>query len=265
MSNKLKEICRYPWAMVGLVLIVLFVGFCVYTMITIPPGEAIRQRRPGPDVRVEYPRNAAPVWQDWFTRDKLPRTIKVSLEDRGEKTIEPVGDGMNRVEIVLPFDYHYDGFPSELSLFLEADFEASQENISVFMRKPNEKTVTLNEDLTIRESHIYRISQDTNLHSKLGDTAPHVGLFVKVPVYDNNEPLQGSYELVVQTEWLEGNEFLEARLVVYGQVCGLAGTDEMRRDTFTLALPLGARIGFIVGVFAAGLLILSVIRKSRNE
>jgi hypothetical protein len=77
------------------------------------------------------------------------------------------------------------------------------------MRKPNGETVTLNANLRIRKSDVYRISQDVELQSKL--TAPHVGLFVENPLHDTSKPLQGSYELVLQSEWLEGSEFSEVK------------------------------------------------------
>ena len=52
---------------------------------------------------------------DWFTKDKLARTIKVPLED-AHMTVVPLGDGRNRVEVVFPFEFTYDTFPKEISL-----------------------------------------------------------------------------------------------------------------------------------------------------
>jgi len=91
-----------------------------------------------------------------------------------------------------------------------------------------------------------------NLREVLG-AAPHVGLFAEelgVRVADM-KILRGDYQLVMQSEMPEGDEFLEAtRLVVYGRVEGLGGTDHMRRDLI-VALLWGAPIGLLFGVLAA--------------
>lgn len=248
--NTLKELRRYPSAIAGLIILAFFVGFSVYTVFALPYSEAVRLWRGGPGVWDEQPRRAAPVWYDYFTKKKLPRTIVVALEDEGTKTVESIGDGMNRVEIVLPFEFAYDDFPREMSLFIEAVYPDSQERVSVYFRKPNGETVVLSEDMGIKRSHIYRISQDLSLRMKLRDMAPHVGLFVDKPGAGATKPVQGRYELLLQAELPEGSDLKEAKLVVFGQVHGLAGTDHLRRD-LTVALRWGAPIALIFGVLAA--------------
>lgn len=251
MRDRLRELRRYPSAIVGLVILIFFVGFSIYTVFALPYSEAIRLwRASSPGVWDDVPRRAAPVWMDWFTRDSLPRTMVVTLDDAGEKTVEPLGDGMYRFEIVLPFEYYYDGFPKELSLFTEATLSGQRETIAVYMRKPNGQTVTLDESFRIQKSGSYRISQDLQLRIAMRDAAPHVGLFVEDPLISTKNPLHGDYELVIQGEFPEGSDLREAKLVVYGQVYGLAGTDHLRRD-LTVALRWGAPIGLIFGVLAA--------------
>ena len=114
--TRLKALRRYPTLIAGLVTITIFVGLSIYTVVALPYSEAIRLWRGGPGVWDESPKNAGPVWFDLFTEGKTPRTIVVSLDDTGTKTEEATGDGMKRVEIVLPFQYTYDGFPRELRL-----------------------------------------------------------------------------------------------------------------------------------------------------
>lgn len=165
-------------------------------------------------------------------------------------TVKPVGDGKNRVEIVFPFEYAYDGFPKEISLFVEANIAARGESYSVYMRKPNGETVTLTEDINFIQSQAYRISQEGGLRMKLGGLAPHVGLFVEDPHRKPDQPLKGRYELVMRGDLSEEAELSVAKLVVYGQVHGLAGTDHLRRD-LTVALSWGAPIALMFGVLAA--------------
>lgn len=63
-------------------------------------------------------------------------------------------------------------------------------------------------------------------------------------------PLKGEYRLVVDALLFEPGDDLDAKLVVYGQLHGLAGTDHRRRD---LVIPLlwGAPIALAFGFLAA--------------
>lgn len=247
----MKQLRKYPSAIMGVGIIVAFVAVSIYTMIAIPYSEAITLWRAGPGVWQDNARRAPPVWFDWFTSDKLPRTMVIPL-DEATTTVEPIGDGMNRVEIVFDFEYAYDGFPKELSVFFEGSFEAAQPSISFYWWRPDGEMITLDENRLIRTPGSYRISQDMKLREVVG-AAPHVGLFAEelgLPAAEM-KILRGDYQLVVQSEIAEGDEFLEAtRLVVYGRVEGLGGTDHMRRDLI-VALLWGAPIGLLFGVLAA--------------
>ncbi len=248
--NRLKELRRYPSAIVGALILLCFIVFSIYTVFALPYDEAIRLWRSGPGVWDDHPRRAAPLWLDYFTSDRLPPTIKVNLENSGEKTIQPMAGNMNRVEVVLPFEFTYDRFPREISLFTEATFTERTQEFSIYLRKPNGEMIILDEAREISESQIYRISQDAGLRMKLAGSAPHRGLFVDDPMIDLTTPLHGRYELVMEGELLEGDELHEAELVVYGEIHGFAGTDHRRRD-LTVALRWGAPIGLIFGVLAA--------------
>ncbi|MFW6150793.1 MAG: ABC transporter permease [Chloroflexota bacterium] len=248
----LRELRRYPSAVAGLVIIAVFVFVAIYTVIAIPYSEAILLWRAGSAGKVwgDNARRAAPVWFDWFTRDKLPRTL-VLRSGEETTTVQPIGDGMKRVETVFDFNYAYDGFPSELNVFTKGDFEEAKAEISVYWRKPARETITLIENYRIREDSRYPISQDQDLRAVLG-VSPHVGLFAQelgVPAADM-EVLQGDYQVVIRSEIPEGDEFLETKLVVYGQVEGWGGTDHLRRD-IVVALLWGTPIGLLFGVVAA--------------
>ena len=243
----LKRLKRYPSLVAGVVMIIIFISFSIYAVVALPYSEAIRLWRGGPGVWDETPRNAGPVWFDLFIEGRVPRTIVVSLEDTGTKTEEATGDGMKRVEIVLPFQYTYDGFPKELRLYSEARYEGSREPATVSWRTPDGRTIILQENRVLRIEDTYYISQDDELRTRLSGIAPHKGLFAD----PNNEekPLKGEYQLLLTTEVPESAE-LDAKLVAPGQLHGLAGTDHRGRDLM-VALLWGAPIGLLFGVFAA--------------
>lgn len=246
----LRDLRRYPSAIAAVAVIGIFVFVSLYAVIAVPRTEAVRLWRAGPGVWQENARRAPPIWHDWFTSDRLPRTMVIRLDD-AIRMAEPIGDGMQRVEIVLPFNYDYDRFPKEISLFTEASFEAGFTFISLYWIKPDGEVITLQEDRRAGEGHGYRISQDGVLRGQLG-AHPHVGLFARelgVPAADM-ELLRGDYRLVIEAEMAEGDEFHATDLVVYGQVEGWAGTDHRRRDIM-VALLWGTPIALAFGVIGA--------------
>ena len=265
--TKLKRLRRYPSLAAGLVIVFLFIALSLYTIIAIPYSEAILLWRGGPGVWDDNPSNARPVWFDLFTRDRLSRTIIVTSEDTGTTRVEPLTDDINLVEIVLPFKYKYDGFPKELNLFTTATFEVSHMPITVSWRTPDGRTITFQEDRLVRTGPAtYYISQDIELITQLGNRLPHDALFADPE--DEESPLRGDYEMVMQAELREGDE-LNAKLVVCGEIHGLAGTDHRRRDLM-VALLWGAPLALLFGMLpAAAITALAAIflrfRKARRS
>jgi len=100
------------------------------------------------------------------------------------------------------------------------------------------------------------LSQDWDLQRRLGEVA-HVGLFAApaaadaAPATVGAEPPvnAGVYRLVVDAIVFEQDSTLDAELVVYGQVHGIAGTDHQRRDLL-LALMWGTPVALAFGLLA---------------
>lgn len=70
------------------------------------------------------------------------------------------------------------------------------------------------------------------------------------PAVEEQLAIRGRYELRVEGLMFEEGADLDARLVVYGQVHGLAGTDHLRRDIM-VALLWGTPIALAFGLLAA--------------
>ena len=250
--RQLRELRRYPSAIVGLVILFVYIFVAIYAVIAIPYSEATELWRARPGVWQDTPRRVPPVWTDWFTSDRLPRTIITTLETGATMSEEPLDGGMKRVEIVLPFDYAYDGFPSEINLFTEATLQTPDVPMDIYWQKPDGEVLTLRENYSIRPSHRYSISLDNDLRNALGGVSPRIGLLARelgTPAAEM-QPLHGGYQLLMQGVIPQEDGFHQAKLVVYGQVYGWAGTDHLRRD-LTIALLWGAPIGLLFGVLAA--------------
>ena len=248
LRSTLKELTAYPSAVIGLVIIIALVGISIYTLIAIPYGEAIHMWRGGEDVWYNYPKTAGPAWTNIFRKQSLPATITVSTEDEDiTKTTEPISEEMTEIAFSLPFEYTYEGFPEEISLFLSAEYQEKNPHVSVTWTTPDGREIRVGSVQSDSKTS-YRISQDNKLERRLGGEVPHVGLFA-----DPENPevaLQGTYVMDVSAKVFEEGADVDAELVVYGQVHGLGGTDHRRRDLM-VALLWGTPVALAFGLLAA--------------
>jgi len=263
-GSELKQLRRYPSLVVGLVLIAILIGMSLYAIIAIPYSEAIRLWHGGPSVWYDNPRNAHPIWWDWLTRDRLPRTITITSQDDGIVQVEPLDDNRELFEVVLPFSYRYDAFPSEVTLTTLVIGGEVRTPVIVSWETPTDETITLRE-YDARRSDRYYISLDSDLRSRLG-VAPQQGLFDHPQ--DADAPLKGDYRLVLRAE-VPNDAEVEAKLVVYGRVHGPFGTNHQRRD-LTVPMVWGAVEGLRFGVLAAlawqvGVVIVAAWGRRRRE
>ena len=252
MSNlreRLKELRRYPSAIIGMGMIGLLVLVAVVAMIAIPYQRAVDLWKGAEGVWEASPRLARPAWFNWFSREQSPRTLVLdSAADPDTKQRVEYEEGEADVTITLAFDFPYDRFPSEVALFLRGKYEEIQPFAGFIWRMPDGREFYL-PARAVGERDVYHMSLDDEVRWQLGGLNPEVGLFAE----EGSDPprvLKGRYELVVEGLTFEAASDLDARLVVYGQVHGLAGTDHLRRD-ITVALLWGTPVALTFGLVAA--------------
>lgn len=130
--------------------------------------------------------------------------------------------------MTLPFDYPYNGFPKEMNVIVEAKYEEISPHIDLFWNTPDGRTIPLGEQAP-KTMTICRLSQSNTIKRRVNQLQPHVGLLAG-PEFDTEKAFQGKYELVIEGFVFEEDADFEARLVLYGQVHGIGGTDHLRRD-----------------------------------
>jgi peptide/nickel transport system permease protein len=259
----LEEIKRYPSAIAGVAIIIVLVIVAIYAVVTIPYDEAIRTWRSGEEVWYNSPKNARPVWVNWFRQQKLPETIVLNSKDPMEDAKYPVEKRrevvdaekqMTDVIFSLTFDYPYDVFPRDMILFFNNEYEEKAPYISLTWLTSDGREVRI-ADISAEHTYDYRFSQDEKLQRRLGGLLPHIGLFVDPAQYSDSQvtpdqAIQGTYTLEVRGLVFEEDADVDAELVIYGQVHGIAGTDHRRRD-LRVALLWGTPIALSFGLLAA--------------
>lgn len=255
-----NELRRYPSAIVGLLIILLLIGQSLYTVATIPYSEAFDRWRGG-DYWQLNPVNASPSWVDYLTGKRRARTIIVSSENA--KVEEESFEGGRRVRIPLEFDYEYAGFPSEINLFLRTDSHEHRPFARLLWQTPDGREVALGSYRLGQQERI-SLSQDRELEHRLDGLVPHIGLMKQAghgggpqvqdadPGVQNVSPevQKGRYTLLIDAVIFDRQTEVEAGLILYGRVHGIAGTDHQRRD-LSLALLWGTPVALAFGLLAA--------------
>lgn len=265
--RQLRQLRSYPSAMVGVIIIAGLLLVSVWTVIAIPYDEAIRLWRGGGGIWADSPKNAAPVWTGWIRGKNLPQTIIVeSSED--DKSYEDLSDGIRELSYELEFEYPYDQPPSEMILFMEAEFEEKAPFVSLTWTTPDGREIRVG-DVTPKRNDAYRFDLDETLKRRLDLDKYNVvdGLFsdpdkiaaAEEALADESDEiveieevpaLEGTYFLGVEALLFEEESDLDTKLVAYGTVAGMAGTDHQRRNLM-VALLWGMPIAMAFGLLAA--------------
>jgi peptide/nickel transport system permease protein len=96
-------------------------------------------------------------------------------------------------------------------------------------------------------AHRYSIDQDERLARKMRGVPIIEGLLGD-PQQESTVPLNGTYQLLISSLVFEADANVEAEMIIYGQVAGLAGTDNERRDLMVALLwgtPIALAFGFL--------------------
>lgn len=239
------QLRRYPSAVAGLTIIAVLVGISIYTVLAIPYSQALSLWRGGEHWR-NHPVNARSAWVDSLTGGRQPRTLMV--DSRTAPIEEEAFVGGRYLRIPLIFDYDYTGFPSEIILFLTSQYETREPFVRLTWQTPDGRHIALGGQRISREDRV-SISQDWGLERRLGEI-PHVALLALPDHPGPPEVLPGRYRLFLEAILFEDRADLQAELVVYGRVHGLAGTDHLRRDLM-VALLWGTPVALAFGLLAA--------------
>lgn len=266
----LRELLSYKSGVFGIIFLLILLGISIYTVATIPYGEAIAMWRGEGGMWLDNPRNAQPKWVNYFGSN-LPETIKLDSSYKGvgvSKIITAVPNAeMSLLRMKFSFEYDYTDFPTEINLFFKAKYETSAPLLKIYWVKPGGMKIKLADYILKSQiDHFYLSTNQKILETLQGYIVNIVGrspdttiavekvlLAVEDETLSSSQtitPMKGKYEMLIEGTFFEKNVDLDAKLVVYGKVHGLAGTDHLRRD-LTVSLLWGTPIALAFGLTAA--------------
>jgi peptide/nickel transport system permease protein len=243
-----RETLSYPTAVVGMLIILLMLVVTAHTVVAMPLDQAVSQWRATTEI-AELPRNARPAWFNYFTKEKRPLTT-ISNSQNGSVAKQTAQlSGLTEVTITHTVDYQYDDFPPDLIVSFHTGVVSKAPHVTMQWITPDGREIRLGQ-LSPRNNEVYQVNNDSRVIRRLGGLPPHQGLFAD-PDQEDLKVLKGEYQLVVNGILFEDDSELDSQLVVYGQLHGLGGTDNRRRD---LAIPLlwGMPVALFFGFLAAG-------------
>jgi peptide/nickel transport system permease protein len=249
MLKSIKEIFRYPTVIAGIIIILGLVGVAVYAVVSIPYDKAVSLWRGSEADWYKNPKNAAPVWYNWFRKDKLPETLDLTGSDPSVTKTETDTSTGRVITITMPIPYNYDSFADDMSLYFTSTFTGKPPFIGLTWISPDGKETRLG-NFTIDKKYTYRINQDAKITRKLKNLVATKGLFVDLAGNDQSKPIKGVYKLKIEAITFDKTADVSPEFVLYGQLAGWAGTDNLRRD-LGIALLWGTPIALMFGLLAA--------------
>src|SRR5690349_4852351 len=247
MKNSFQKLLYYPSAIVGILMILLLVFTAVYAMIKIPYREAIRLWRGGEEVWYQNPKFAPPAWINLFSAKKYAESFSARTTDGTmTKEVTPGAKGTSTMSAAYTFNFSYDYLPQDMILYLTSTYQAKEPFISVEWLTPDGRKIRI-VNTALSQKQTYRFSQDTKLQTKLKTDNVIQALFSDPKTHNLT---RGKYQLLITGATFEPKSDVNVEFVFHGQVYGLAGTDQARRD---LVVPLlwGAPVALAFGLIAS--------------
>jgi len=270
LNPTLRELLHHPEAVLGIAVILVFIGLSIYTVIAIPYGVAIQLWSPQSGDKQELPKNAQPIWVNLFRQDPLPPTLVQNSASQASPAIKTVQASDSSVDetITYTIQYPYGGYPQDLLIVFDGQY-VKKPFVTLTWLTPDGREFDLG-SFSVVSKQRYIASQDlpkkylTGQAFQSQDTLltgvggfPAVQILFKNPALaETAPPLKGTYTLRLDAVMFEPGSRLDAEVVLYGQVYGLAGTDDLRRDLSVALLwgmPVALAFGF-VGALATSIL-----------
>lgn len=266
----LNELRRYPAALASLTLIGILVAASVYAMFTYPYTELDQLWSPSLSSYRTRPDLARPTWYNWFLPRDLPENI--TLDTRANPKLKkstPITSGQT-ITITYTFTVPDGDFPQAILLYFHTKYDSKAPFASITWITPDRREFKLRNRAMIMGNY-YDLAENVptryldsryrreNLTVNKGGESPLKALFAN-PTSAELTPLAGTYQLRIDAITFETESNVDVEFVLFGQVYGWAGTDNLRRDLgigLLWGLPVALGIGML-GALTTSLLAMSI-------
>lgn len=261
----LNELRGYPSAVIGFSIVGLLVLTSIYTVVALP------YRQIGRDwfllsvkPRSVVPKLALPSWVNLFRENDLPSTIIMdSREDSVERTETLLNETTKTITLTYTFDYPYTEFPKDMVIYYHPTYLEKVPFASITLTTPDGRELELRGEMTPFEKN-YEPGSVLNVNKILKQNpnwkewfstdehypTPAFYLLFADPNSKTSKAVPGTYTLKIDAVGFEKDWDIDAQVVIFGQVYGMAGTDYMRRDLMTPLL-WGMPIALIFGLLGS--------------
>jgi len=260
-----RGVLEYPSAIFGFGLVTILVFISIYTIFALPYGQIGRTWfTSAMSSRPLKPKLALPEWVNIFRKNDLPPTIILdSREGNVHKVVGLRAGDIQKLTLTYYLDYPFTEFPSDLVIYYYPRYEQKVPFATVSITTPDGRVFELN-GIKATGSTDYSPGDGVRPAREVTDNknwqkwfvvnglypTPGFYLLFADPKAESARALSGTYKIQIEAITFEKNSDLDAQLVVFGQVYGLAGTDYLRRD---LLIPLlwGMPIALLFGLFGS--------------
>jgi len=202
-----------------------------------------------------YPKSAQPAWINYFQSEKTPEHLILQPQSSAQQlpSVYVLTDS-------FAVNYQYDGFPSDFIYQYTAKYSGSPllqlsvtrpdgielQLISTSLPFSSAETTDTSMVFSTQNVILKNLGNDKNRYSFPFDSlSSEKIIFSKL---DENKILKGNYVFRVHLYDVSGKPTLvKSNLVIGGQVYGLMGTDELRRD-LSVGLLWGTPLALFIGI-----------------
>jgi peptide/nickel transport system permease protein len=171
-------------------------------------------------------------------------------------------NGFGETIIEFSFDYPYENFPQDMTVLFDSQTNQKKLFVTLTWIAPDLRETELLRT-QVNSGQRFNISRDFSgvegVSSAMqlppsvtgqGGRTPAIETLFNDPAVVGSSAQPGKYTLRINAYSFEPGSNLDAKMILYGKVFGLAGTDNQRRD-LKVALLWGLPIALLIGVVGA--------------